>query len=82
MIIFDQGPNPFFLIWRCILPEAIVNPGPTDPGYALPLHTLVDPDQLANWSRGALFAILDMNLYQQPGSSNLIGSKSEIGMAS
>ena len=37
----------------------------------------VDPDQLAseetNWSGSALFAIKYMNLYQQPGSSNLIG---------
>ena len=29
----------------------------------------VDPDQLAS----ALFAIKNVNLYQQPGSSNLIG---------
>ena len=37
----------------------------------------VDPDQLAseeaNWSRSALFAIKYVNLYQQFGSSNLIG---------
>ena len=37
----------------------------------------VDPDQLAseeaNWSGSALFAIKYVNLYQQSGSSNLIG---------
>ena len=37
----------------------------------------VDPDQLAseeaNWSGSALFTIKYVNLYQQPGSSNLIG---------
>ena len=44
----------------------------------------VDPDQLAseeaNWS--ALFAIQDLNFYQQPGSSNLIGWKLDVGVAS
>ena len=37
----------------------------------------VDPDQLAseeaNWFGSALFAIHYVNLYQQSGSSNLIG---------
>ena len=37
----------------------------------------VDPDQLAsqeaNWSGSALFVIQYVNLYQQPGSSSLIG---------
>ena len=35
----------------------------------------VDPDQLASkpWSGSALFAIQYVNLYQQSGSSNLIG---------
>ena len=46
----------------------------------------VDPDQLAseeaNWSVSALFAIKYMNLYQQSGSSNLIGWILEVGMAS
>ena len=44
-----------------------------------------DPDQLASeeaiWSGSALFAIKYMNIYQQSGSSNLIGLKFEIGMA-
>ena len=46
----------------------------------------VDPDQLAceeaNWSGSALFVIKHMNLYQEPGSSNLIGRKLEMDMAS
>ena len=46
----------------------------------------VDPDQLdseeANWSGSALFAIKYVNLYQQPGLSNLIGWKLEMGVAS
>ena len=35
-----------------------------------------------NWSGSALFAIKYVNLYQQPGSSNLIGWKLEVGVAS
>ena len=50
------------------------------------LSNRVDPDQLAsseaNWSGSALFAIKCMNLYQQVGSSNLIGWKFEIDVAS
>ena len=46
----------------------------------------VDPDQLAsdeaNRSGAALFAFKYVNLYQQSGSSNLIGWKLEIGVAS
>ena len=45
----------------------------------------VDPDQLAseeaNWSGIALFAIKYVNLYQQSGSSYLIGWKLEMGVA-
>ena len=45
-----------------------------------------DPDQLAseeaNWSGSALFAIQYLNSYQQPGSSNLIGWKLGVGVAS
>ena len=44
----------------------------------------VDPDQLAsseaNWSGSALFVIQYVKLYQQPGSSNLIGWKLEEGL--
>ena len=39
----------------------------------------VDPNQ---WSGSALFAIKNVKLYQQPGSSNLIGCKLEVSMAS
>ena len=46
----------------------------------------VDPDQLAseeaNWSGSALFAIKYANLLQQWGSSNRIGWKLEVGVAS
>ena len=45
----------------------------------------VDPDQLAWRSQlilSALFAIKYVNLYQQSGSSNLIGWKLEMGLAS
>ena len=50
----------------------------------------VDPDQLAseeanweaNWSGSALFVIKYVNFYQKPGSSNLIGWKLEVGVAS
>ena len=46
----------------------------------------VDPDQLAsreaNRSGSALFGIQYVNLYQQPGSSNLTGWKLEVGLAS
>ena len=45
-----------------------------------------DPDHLAsdeaNWSGSALFVIKYVNFYQKLGSSNLIGWKSEMVMAS
>ena len=50
------------------------------------LANSVDPDQLAseeaNWSGSALFVIKYVNLYQKPESSNLIGWKLEVGVAS
>ena len=50
------------------------------------LANSVDPDQLAseetNWSGSALFVIKYVNFYQKPGSSNLIGWKLEVGLAS
>ena len=52
------------------------NPDPTEPGYALPAN-IVDPDQLAsekaNCFGSALCVIKYVNLYQQPGSSDLTG---------
>ena len=50
------------------------------------LANSVDPDQLAseeaNWSESALFVIKYVNFYQKPESSNLIGWKLDMGMAS
>ena len=50
------------------------------------LANSVDPDQLAsseaNWSGSALFVIKCVNFYQKPRSSNLIGWKLEVGVAS
>ena len=50
------------------------------------LANSVDPDQLtsseANWSWSALFVIKYVNFYQKPASSNPIGCKLEVGMAS
>ena len=50
------------------------------------LANSVDPDQLAseeaNWSGSALFVIKYVIFYQKLGSSNLIGWKSEVGVAS
>ena len=54
--------------------------------HATSLVNSVDPDQLApeeaNWSGSALFIIKYVNFYQKPGSSNLIGWKLEVGVAS
>ena len=44
------------------------------------LANSVDPDQLASGS--ALFVIKYVNFYQKPRSSNLIGWKFEVGVAS
>ena len=45
-----------------------------------------DPDQLAseeaNWSGSALYVIKYVNFYQKLRSSNLIGWKLEVGVAS
>ena len=50
------------------------------------LANSADPDQLAseeaNWSGSVLFVIKYMNFYQKPRSSNLIGWKLEVGVAS
>ena len=49
------------------------------------LTNSVDPDQLAsseaNWSGSTLFVIKYVNFYQKPRSSNLIGWKLEVGVA-
>ena len=50
------------------------------------LANSVDPDQLAFeeviWSGSELFVIKNVNFYQKLRSSNLIGWKLEVGMAS
>ena len=50
------------------------------------LANSVDPAQLASeeaiWSGSALFVIKYVNLYQKPGSSNLMGWKLKVGVAS
>ena len=50
------------------------------------LANSVNPDQLAfeeaNWSGSALFFIKYVDFHQKPGSSNLIGWKLEVGVAS
>ena len=50
------------------------------------LPNSVDPDQLAseeaNWSGSTLFVIKYVNFYQKTGSSNQIGWKSKVGVAS
>ena len=51
----------------------------------LAFENSVDPDQQASeasWSGSTLFINKYVNLYRQPGSSNLIGLKLEVGMAS
>ena len=45
------------------------------------LANSVDPVE-ANWSGSALFVIKYVNFYQKLGSSNLMGWKLEVGMAS
>ena len=50
------------------------------------LANRAEPDQLAfeeaNWFGSALFVIKYVNFYQKPGSSNLLGWKLEVGVAS
>ena len=62
------------------------NLSPADPRIYPAFANSVDPDQLAsseaNWSGASLLAIKNVNLYQQSGSSDLIGWKLEVGMAS
>ena len=69
-------------IYHDITIQWILSCHKNDPVFA----NSVDPDQLAsseaNWSGSALFFMKYVNLYQQVGSSNLIGWKLEMGMAS
>ena len=56
-----------------------INPDPAEPGYIRPV--LANSEE-ANWSESAPSAIKYVNLYQKPGSSNLIGWKLEVSLAS
>ena len=65
----------------------IVTINPSHAEHNMPcLVNSVDPDRLAseeaNRSESALFAIKYVNFYQNLGSSNLIGWKLEVGVAS
>ena len=61
----------------------LINPDPAEPGYALPLQTVqIQISWPLNWSGSDLFVMKYVNLYQQPGSINLIGWKLEVGVAS
>ena len=57
------------------------NTSPAEPGYTLPNCKQCRSEE-ANWSGSALFAIKYVNVYQKFGSSNLIGRKLEVGVAS
>ena len=97
-LIFLRENNDLHFLWIICLAEihikyqalfsSRINPCPAEPGYAMLLQITnsVEPDQLAsseaNWSGSALFLSLSLNLYQQPGSSNLIGWQIELGVAS
>ena len=61
----------------CCFPD--INPYPAEPRYTLPLQTVSEE---ANWSGSALFAVKYVNFYQQSGSSDLIGWKLKVGVAS
>ena len=74
-----EGPDQTAYVRRHILTLLLLNM--TCPVLA----NSVGPGQLAseaNWSGSALFVIKYVNFYQKPGSSNLIGWKLEVGMAS
>ena len=80
-ILFTYAPTTYFhKFYKFYLTHVLLNPD--IPAFA----NSVDPDQLAseeaNWSESALFDIKYVNLYQQSGTSNLIGCKLEVGVAS
>ena len=73
-----------YLLLCCTLILVLLNLGNYMYMYALLFANSVDPDSFeeTNWSGSALFVIKYVNFYQQPGSSNLIGWKLEVGVAS
>ena len=78
-MVTDQGVHYLLLIWQ-FWPLSCWTQ--IYPAFA----NSVDADQLAseeaNWSASAQFAIKYVTLYQQSGSSNLIGWKLDVGVAS
>ena len=68
----------------CIPLYYTLTPSLAEPGYTLPLQTVYIQisEEEANWYGSALFVIQYVNLYQQPGSSIMIGWKFENGVAS
>ena len=89
-IVYGLFTSQLFLVMLISCPKKInpivvtllfeVNPWPAEPGYTLPLQTVYS--EVANWSGYALFVINYVNLYKQSRSSNLIGLKLEVGVAS
>ena len=68
-----------------MLDICLYNPCPAEPGYACLCKQYRSRSVglwRSQWFGSALFAILYLNLYQQPGSSNLIGWKLEVGPTS
>ena len=68
-----------------MLDICLCNPCPAEPGYACLCKQYRSRSVglwRSQWFGSALFAILYLNLYQQPGSSNLIGWKLEVGPTS
>ena len=45
------------------------------------IYKFISHSEEANWSGSAMFVIQYVNLYQQPGSSDLIGWKLEVEVA-
>ena len=74
MTLIIARSNPVSYTWEFLLTLLLLNT--TCPILA----NSVDPE--ANWSGSALFVIKYVNFYQKPGSSNLIGWKLEVGVAS
>ena len=81
----------FFCCCCCFYIDILLNPCPVETGYTLPLKQCRSRSvgfchseeanfchsEEVNWSVSALFAIQYVNLYEQSGSSNLIGWKFE-----
>ena len=77
-MLFMTCPIPLFIwtYYSCLLPWSCWTR--KYPAF----ENSIDSDQLANWSESAQFVIKYVNIYKQPGSSNLIDWKLEVGEAS